>query len=67
MQNMQVVTTDGEKLGVINDIIFTGANDVYVIKNDDGKELLVPAIKDCIVNVDIENKTMTVKLLEGLR
>lgn len=67
LYDMQVVTTDGEKLGVINDIIFTGANDVYVIKNNDGKELLVPAIKDCIVNVDVENKTMTVKLLEGLR
>lgn len=67
LYDMEVVTDEGEKLGIISDIIFTGANDVYAIKSDDGKEILIPAIKDCILNVDVENKIMTVKLLEGLR
>lgn len=67
LYDMEVVTHEGEKLGIISDIIFTGANDVYAVKSDDGKEILIPAIKDCILNVDVENKIMTVKLLEGLR
>ena len=67
LYDMEVVTDEGEKLGIISDIIFTGANDVYAVKSDDGKEILIPAIKDCILNVDVENKIMTVKLLEGLR
>ena len=67
LYDMEVVTDEGERLGIISDIIFTGANDVYAVKSDDGKEILIPAIKDCILNVDVENKIMTVKLLEGLR
>lgn len=67
LYDMEVVTEDGEKLGVISDVIFTGANDVYAVKPDEGKEILIPAIKDCIINVDVENKIMTVRLLEGLR
>lgn len=67
LYDMEVVTDEGEKLGIISDIIFTGANDVYAVKSDDGKEILIPAIKDCILDVDVENKIMTVKLLEGLR
>lgn len=67
LYDMEVVTVEGEKLGIITDIIFTGANDVYAVKNEDGKEILIPAIKDCIIDVDVENNTMTVKLLGGLR
>lgn len=67
LYDMEVVTVEGEKLGIISDVIFTGANDVYAVKNEEGKEILIPAIKDCIINVDVENNTMTVKLLEGLR
>ena len=44
----------------------TGANDVYVIETDDGKEVLVPAIHDCILKVDVENRRMEIHLLEGL-
>ena len=65
--NGNVVTVDGEELGVISDVIFTGANDVYAVKDNNGKEILIPVIKDCIVSVDVENNLMTVKLLEGLR
>lgn len=44
----------------------TGANDVYIIEMTDGKEVLVPAIKQCILDVDIENRKMVIHLLEGL-
>ena len=58
LYGMQVVTDEGE----------TGANDVYAVKKDgDAKELLIPAIKDCILKVDIDARVMTVHLLEGLR
>ena len=67
LYDMKVVTVDGEELGVISDVIFTGANDVYAVKNTSGNEILIPAIKDCIISVDVENNLMTVKLLEGLR
>jgi 16S rRNA processing protein RimM len=52
-------------LGELTDVLQTGANDVYIVKNND-KEILLPAIKDVILNIDIERKTVKVKLLEGL-
>ena len=68
LYGLKVVTEEGEELGEITEILPTGSNDVYVVKKDGkGKELLLPAIKDCIKNVDLENGVMTVKLLEGLR
>ncbi len=69
LYDMKVYTDEGEYLGFIDNIFVTGANDVYVVKNDekDVKDLLIPAIKDCILNVDIKEKKMTVHLLEGLR
>ena len=53
--------------GTGEDVLQTGANDVYIIKKDGEDELLVPAIKDCVKNVDIEGGVMTLHLLEGLR
>ena len=68
LYGMQVVTEDGEDLGVLEHIYETGANDVYGVKRaGDKKELLIPAIKDCILRVDIASRVMTVHLLEGLR
>jgi len=67
LYDIDVVTNNGEELGKITDIIFTGANDVYVVRDKYKKEILIPAIKDCILKVDLNNKKMTVKLLEGLR
>lgn len=59
---------EGEEfLGVIADILFTGANDVYVVKKDGEKDLLIPAIKSCILDVNVPEKRMSVHLLEGLR
>ncbi|MCI8637900.1 MAG: ribosome maturation factor RimM [Coprococcus sp.] len=63
---MQVETEDGEDFGVLKDVMETGANDVYVINTKKHGEVLVPAIKDCILAVDIENKRMRIHLLDGL-
>ena len=62
---MKVVTEDGD-LGVLKDIMETGANDVYIIDTDKYGEILLPAIHDCILDVDVEKNIMTVHLLEGL-
>ena len=64
---LKVVSDEGENLGVLDDVLQTGANDVYVVKCDDGEEILVPAIKDCVKNVDIEGNEITLHLLPGLR
>ena len=66
LYDMEVVTDEGEELGIISDIIFGAANDVYVVKNSEN-EILIPAIKQCILNVDVAGNKMTVHLLEGLR
>lgn len=63
---LAVVTDEGETLGTMKDVMFTGANDVYVVERENGKELLLPAIKDCILDVDLENGVMTVHVLDGL-
>ena len=62
----EVVTVDGEILGKMDDVFNTGSNDVYVVKNEEGKQILLPAIKEVIKNVDIPNRKITVKLMEGL-
>ena len=63
---MRVNDENEEELGEITDVLETGANDVYVIRLKDGGELLLPAIKQCILSVDIENAVMKVHVLEGL-
>jgi 16S rRNA processing protein RimM len=63
---MEVLTEDNEPVGVLKDILQTGANDVYVIQRPDKKDLLLPAIDDCIINVDVENNRMIVHILLGL-
>lgn len=63
---LAVMTDDGRKLGEMVDVLQTGANDVYVVKTGFGKEVLLPAIKDCILNVDLEKGEMLVHVLDGL-
>lgn len=53
-------------LGVLTNVIETGANDVYEVQFEDGREVLFPAIKQCILKVDIENRKMNVHIMEGL-
>lgn len=64
---LRAISDEGEDLGTVKDVLQTGANDVYVLKLPDGAEVLVPAIKDCIKKVDIENGEITIHLLPGLR
>lgn len=64
--DLEVFLEDDSRFGVLTDVMQTGANDVYVVTMDDGKEVLLPAIKDCIKDVDIENRTMTIHLMDGL-
>ena len=63
---LDVEDEDGKEIGVLKDVMETGANDVYVINMTDGRELLLPAIKECVLNVDIENGKMQIHILDGL-
>ena len=72
--DMAVVSDSGEVLGQLVQIIETGANDVYVVRPTAGpdakgkvKDLLIPAIKECILSVSVPDKKMTVHIMEGLR
>ena len=64
--DMDVTTDEGENLGKIVDVFPTGSNDVYVVKDELGKQVLLPAIGDVIKSVDVKNKKMVVHLIEGL-
>lgn len=64
--DMEVYTDEDKRLGVLTDVLQTGANDVYVVETDEGKEVLLPAIPSCILEVNVETARMTVHILEGL-
>lgn len=64
---LNVTSDEGEELGQITDVLQTGANDVYVISKANEADLLLPAIKDCVLEVNIEENKMLVHLLPGLR
>lgn len=64
---LAVVTVEGETLGAISDVLQTGANDVYVVNQDGLKDLLIPAIKECVKEVNMKTGCVTVHLLPGLR
>ena len=66
MIGIQVETEDREVFGTLKDVMETGANDVYVIDTEEHGEVLVPAIKECILDVDVENRKMTIHLMDGL-
>lgn len=63
---MEVYTDEGKLLGELVDVFPTGSNDVYVVKDELGKQILLPAIGETIKNVDVSNKKMIVHLMEGL-
>ena len=63
---LTVVNEEEAVLGRVKDVLETGANDVYVVELTGGKERLLPAIKDCILNVDLEGGRMKVHVLDGL-
>ena len=63
---MKVYTEDKAYLGELTEVITTGANDVYTVRMENGRDVLIPAIGQCILDVDVEHETMQVHLLEGL-
>ena len=64
--DLDVYSDEDEKIGVLYDVMQTGANDVYVVKTEEGKEILLPAIDECILDIDLEESRMTVHIMEGL-
>lgn len=64
--DMEVCDEEGKLIGTLKDVISTGANDVYAVETTEGKEVLFPAIKQCVLDVDTEARKMTVHVMEGL-
>lgn len=62
---IEVFTEDG-RFGVVKDVMETGANEVYIVESDDHGEVLIPAIRQCVLDVNVEEKKMLVRLLDGL-
>ena len=63
---MEVCTAGGERLGAVREILETGSNDVYVVGRPSARDLLVPAIADVVIEIDVAARRMTVELPEGL-
>jgi 16S rRNA processing protein RimM len=63
---LQVVTEEGRALGVVREILETGANDVYIVAPESGRELLLPAITSVVRQIDLEGGKMVVRLMPGL-
>ena len=63
---MNIILEDGSELGVLQDVMQTGANDVFVIKLKDDKELLMPVIKDCVLDMNYDTGKITVRLMKGM-
>lgn len=63
---IDVFLDTGEKLGILDDIFNNGSTDIYVVKNELGKQFLLPYIDEVIKNIDLENEKITVHIIEGL-
>lgn len=63
---MKIITEDDEEFGVLKEVMETGANDVYVVDSKAHGEVLLPAIKQCVKKVDLEQRVMTVYIMPGL-
>lgn len=63
---LDVVTEDGETIGVVADVFNTGANDIYDVKRPGKRNLLLPVIDEVVKNIDINGRQITVNIMEGL-
>lgn len=63
---LEVVKENGETVGIITDVLNTGSNDIYEVKRGGRKNLLIPVIDEVVLNIDMENKKVTVRMMEGL-
>ena len=66
LQGLTVVNEEEQVIGTLRDVMETGANDVYIIDMTDGREVLIPAIKECILNVDVEGGKIQIHIMDGL-
>ena len=66
LYGLKVYDEENKYIGDISQVIQTGANDVYEITNASGEKHLIPAIKQCVLDVDMQNRTMTIHVMEGL-
>ena len=66
LMGLRIFDEENAEIGVLRDVLETGANDVYIIDLKDGRELLLPAIRECVLNVDIEAGKMQIHILDGL-
>ncbi len=66
IEGLRVISAKGDELGRVREVLQTGANDVYIVDRGARRDLLVPALRDVVVGVDIEAGTMTVDLPDGL-
>ena len=66
LMGLKVINEDDTEIGILKEVMETGANDVYVIELKDGRELLLPAIKQCVLEVDVEAGFIKIHILEGL-
>lgn len=62
----EVCTVNGDKIGMIHSILAPGANDVWEVKTEDGREVLIPYIEQVVKEIDIENKKVMIEPMEGL-
>lgn len=62
----RVITDEGKEIGTVTEILTTGANDVWVVEREKGKPVLVPVIDDVLLSVDVEQKLITIRLMEGM-
>lgn len=63
---LKVIDENGGEIGVIADVINTGANDIYDVKREGNKNMLIPVIDDVVKKIDLENKLVQIKMMEGL-
>ncbi|MEG0268414.1 MAG: ribosome maturation factor RimM, partial [Carnobacterium sp.] len=63
---LSVQDEEGQELGKVTEVLSPGANDVWIIKRPNGKDLLIPYIEDVVLKVDLENKLVTIHVMEGL-
>ena len=66
LEGLEVVTTEGETIGRLEEVIQTGSNDVYLVRRRGQKDVLIPALADIVRNVDLETRRMTIEVVPGL-
>ena len=64
--DINMAKDDGEKIGTVSDVFNTGSNDIYEVKREGKKNLLLPVIDDVVLNIDVDGGKITVRMMDGL-